>query len=72
MDEVFIDELYITLGQLLKYIDLVSSGGQVKHFLLENNVTVNNIKEDRRGRKLYENDIIGIENVGSFRIKSSK
>ncbi|KAA8802890.1 RNA-binding S4 domain-containing protein, partial [Lactobacillus crispatus] len=31
---------YITLGQLLKIVDIISSGGQAKWFLQENDVLI--------------------------------
>lgn len=59
--KVEIKEDFITLGQLLKIVDLVSSGGEVKYFILNNNILVNDITEKRRGRKLYKDDLITIE-----------
>ena len=44
---------YIELQQLLKIIDLISSGGQAKQFLNEYDVLVDDFKETRRGRKIY-------------------
>ena len=38
----------ITLQQLLKACDIISSGGQVKEFLQETPVMVNDQREDRR------------------------
>lgn len=52
---------YITLGQLLKMTSLASSGGEVKILIKELKITVNNEKEDRRGRKLYVGDVIKVE-----------
>ncbi len=51
---------YITLGQLLKKEDFISSGSEAKIFLLENNIKVNNIVEARRGKKLYAGDVVEI------------
>ena len=51
---------YLTLGQLLKIEDLISSGGEAKIFLEENEVLVNDEPENRRGRKLYVGDTIKI------------
>lgn len=56
------DEEYITLNVLLKITNLISTGGMAKIFLQTNNVFVNEIKEDRRGRKLYREDTIKIGN----------
>jgi len=44
---------FITLGQLLKYINIVSDGGAVKWYLANNNIIVDGEVEKRRGRKLY-------------------
>lgn len=69
MKVVLINTEYITLGQLLKYTDLIQSGGQAKYFILENEIFVNNESESRRGRKLYINDEIVIKNYDSYLIK---
>lgn len=53
MKEIKINTEYITLGQFLKYCSIISSGAEAKDFLIENEVIVNNEKENRRGRKLY-------------------
>ena len=64
MKNVKIKDEYITLGQFLKIVDLVSTGGEAKIFLLENEILVNGLKENRRGRKLYKDDIIEISKIG--------
>ena len=50
------DEQYITLQSLLQVGGVISTGGMAKIFLQENEVKVNNEREDRRGRKLYPGD----------------
>lgn len=52
----------ITLGQLLKVCDFISSGGEAKSAVKELSIQVNGEKENRRGRKLYSGDVIVIEN----------
>ena len=52
---------FITLGQLLKYAGIVGSGGDVKLFLTETSIVVNNEHENRRGRKLYAGDVVVVE-----------
>jgi ribosome-associated protein len=52
---------YITLGQLLKITDWISSGGEAKTAVKKLKITVNGDKEDRRGRKLYPGDTVVIE-----------
>ena len=49
---------YITLQQFLKIENFISSGGEAKYYLQDNNVYVNNELENRRGRKLYDGDIV--------------
>ena len=53
---------YITLQQLLKIEDIISSGGEAKYYLSSNPVLVNNEEENRRGRKLYPGDVIKVDN----------
>ncbi|HOW38313.1 MAG TPA: S4 domain-containing protein YaaA [Candidatus Izemoplasmatales bacterium] len=60
MKTIRIHSEYITLGQLLKYADVLQSGGEIKIFLSENQVWVNQILENRRGRKLFPGDKIDI------------
>ncbi|MGD9677754.1 MAG: S4 domain-containing protein YaaA [Vulcanibacillus sp.] len=72
MLEIHIDGEYITLGQFLKMLGLIQSGGEAKYFLQENKVTVNNENENRRGRKLFINDIIYINDKTQYQIKNSE
>lgn len=62
MKEVKIVTEFITLGQLIKLLGLVESGAMVKVFVQEENILVNNEKETRRGRKLYPNDVVHLNN----------
>ena len=56
------DEPFITLGILLKITGLIDTGGQAKYFLGENKVLVNGEEDNRRGRKLYHNDVVEVLN----------
>ena len=56
--DIHIKSEFIKLEQFLKLIDLVSSGGEAKLFIIDNDILVNNILEKRRGRKLYKDDQI--------------
>ena len=49
---------YITLGQFLKYVNVIGSGAEAKAFLQENMANVNGEQENRRGRKLYPGYIV--------------
>jgi len=70
MEIVEIDREFITLGQLLKFENIVESGGMVKVFLSSYEVLVNGEQDQRRGRKLYPGDVVQIEEVGVFEIKA--
>ncbi len=48
----------IRLGQLLKLVGLVDTGGEAKHALGEGLVTVNGEVERRRGRQLEVGDVV--------------
>ncbi|WCB94003.1 hypothetical protein DSM104299_02731 [Baekduia alba] len=48
----------IRLGQLLKLADVVDGGGEVKDFLAEVAVLVNDEPENRRGRQLHPGDVV--------------
>ncbi len=58
MQEIIIRDEYIKLGQALKLAGLVSSGVEAKAVILEGEVYVNDQCEQRRGRKLYPDDIV--------------
>ena len=66
--DVEINTEFITLGQLLKEEGIISTGGQAKWFLRENTVLVNGEHDDRRGKKLYEDDVVEVPDEGSFKI----
>ena len=60
IQKIKIKDEYVTLGQFLKLADLISSGGEARFFLKENPVEINGEEDQRRGRKLYEKDVIRI------------
>jgi len=68
--QVEIRDSFITLGQFLKFSDIISSGGMAKPFLQQMDVYVNDELEDRRGKKLYNSDTVEIPNIGLFEIKA--
>ena len=51
---------YITLTQLLKEENIISSGGQAKYYLMDSPVLLNGEAENRRGKKLYNHDEITV------------
>ena len=54
---------YITLGQFVKAASLVSSGGMVKPYLEDNKILLNEVEENRRGKKIYPGDILMVNGV---------
>ncbi|MCO6019058.1 MULTISPECIES: S4 domain-containing protein YaaA [Carnobacterium] len=69
---VLIDSEFITLGKLLKHIDVISSGGMAKWYLAEHTVLLDNEIENRRGKKIYPGSVVEIPEVGSFFVQSEK
>ena len=49
---------FIKLGQALKAAGLVESGVEAKDVILDGLVTVNGEVDTRRGKKLYDGDIV--------------
>ena len=53
----------IRLGQLLKLVDAVPTGAQVKDVLLTGTVRVNGEPEERRGRQVRRGDVVQVEGM---------
>lgn len=60
---------FIKLGQALKAVGLVESGVEAKDVILDGLVTVNGEVDTRRGKKLYNGDIV---DFNGFQIKIEK
>jgi ribosome-associated protein len=58
----------IRLGQLLKLVDAVPTGAQVKDVLLAGSVRVNGEPEERRGRQLRAGDVVAVQGMEDVRI----
>ena len=58
MEEIKIRDEFIKLGQLLK---LVQDGVEAKYVITDGLVKVNGEVDDRRGRKVYEGDIVSYD-----------
>ena len=61
MEEIRIRDEFIKLGQLLKLADLVQDGVEAKYVITDGLVKVNGEMDDRRGRKVYEGDVVSYE-----------
>ncbi|HEV7726787.1 MAG TPA: RNA-binding S4 domain-containing protein [Modestobacter sp.] len=58
----------IRLGQLLKLVDAVPTGAQVKDVLASGDVQVNGEPEERRGRQLHRGDVVSVTGMEDLRI----
>ncbi len=58
----------IRLGQLLKLVDAVPTGAQVKDVLVTGGIRVNGEPEDRRGRQVRRGDVVSIEGGEDVRV----
>ena len=52
---------FIKLDQLLKFANLVYSGGEAKSVIADGMVLVNGETETKRGRKIYKGDTVIFE-----------
>lgn len=66
--EVKITSEYITLGQFLKFADIIANGGEAKEFINEHDIFVNGTTCKMRGKKLYASDQIVIDDSLFFEI----
>ena len=64
--QVILKTEFMTLGQMLKEVTVISIGGQAKWYLAENTVLVDGEPENRRGRKLYPGMMVEVPEVGTF------
>lgn len=58
----------ILLQQLVKHLNFVGSGGEVREFLAQAGITVNGEPESRRGRKLFDGDVVTLPGSTAVRI----
>ncbi len=61
MSVIKLRDEYIKLGQALKAAGFVESGVEAKDVILDGLVSVNGEVDTRRGRKLYDGDIVDFE-----------
>ena len=62
MEIINLREEFIKLGQALNAAGFVDSGVEAKEVIQEGLVLVNGEVDTRRGRKLYEGDVVSFEN----------
>lgn len=61
MEIIKLRDEYIKLGQALKAANLVEDGVEAKLVIQDGLVKVNNEVEIRRGRKLYDGDVVSFD-----------
>lgn len=72
MERIYIKTPYITLGQLLKFSGIIQNGGETKFYLMENEITVNGVIDNRRGKKCYPGDKIIINQKIELQVERSQ
>lgn len=65
-----IDREFITLGQFLKHVNIISSGGMAKWYLSEHTILLDNEVENRRGKKIYPGSVVEIPDEGTYFIQA--
>ncbi len=60
MKKVFIETESIKLDQLLKFSELVDSGGMAKILISEGYVKLNGKVCDQRGKKIFHDDLVEV------------
>lgn len=61
MEKIKLRDEYIKLGQALKAANLVEDGVEAKLVIQDGLVKVNNEVDIRRGRKLYDGDVVSFD-----------
>lgn len=63
LKELKLQEEYIKLDNLLKFLDIADSGGHAKIMILNGDVKVNNEIVTQRGKKIRVGDIVEVGNT---------
>ncbi len=61
MTEIKISTPFIKLDQLIKFAGISFDGAEAKKMVKQGMVSVNGEEELRRGRKLYEDDVVKVD-----------
>ena len=59
---------YIQLDQLLKYANILSTGGPIKELLAEELITLNGTIVTEKRKKIYPNDVVSIRDEISITV----
>lgn len=66
--KIKIETEFITLGQFLKFADVIDNGSMAKFFVKEHKINIDGEDENRRGRKLRGGEKIIIDDSMFFEI----
>ena len=69
VETIKITSEYITLGQFLKFTNVISNGGEAKFFIANNKIFLNGQQIFERGKKLRSHDKININDRLFFEIE---
>ena len=69
VETIKITSEYITLGQFLKFTNVISNGGEAKFFIANNKIFLNGQQIFERGKKLRSRDQININDRLFFEIE---
>ena len=58
IEEIVINTEFIKLDQFLKWANFTGSGVEAKIFIQNGEVKVNDAVETRRGKKIYDGDVV--------------
>ena len=58
IEKITINTEFIKLDQLLKWANFTGSGVEAKMFIQNGEVKVNDAVETRRGKKIYDGDVV--------------
>lgn len=73
METISINTEFIKLDQLLKFANIVENGADAKYLITNGYVILNGETEIRRGKKIYNGDIVEINYEGqSFSLQVVK
>ncbi|MEY8319459.1 RNA-binding S4 domain-containing protein [Lachnospiraceae bacterium 46-61] len=68
MNEIIIKTEFIKLQQLLKLTGVINQGSDIKLYIKENKIMVNNIIATERGKKIYHGDVVMVKDIGKFKV----
>ena len=66
METIFISTEFIKLDQFLKFANITENGADAKYLVTNGYVKLNGETEIRRGKKLYNDDVVEIDYEGQY------